>query len=205
MEKREIYFSVDIEANGPIPAEFSMLSFGAAAYLDTGYYIGSFERNLFPLDGAKEDPTTMEWWATQPEAWELCQKNQVKPETAMRDFAVWIEELEDSYNGQAVFLSYPAGFDFTFIYWYFVKFTGKSPFSFAALDIKSYAMAMLDTSFRESTKRNYPNRWKSKRRHTHEAIEDALGQGELFMNMLRENRANVEALKTIKNVIEKLK
>jgi ribonuclease T len=29
MNEREIYFSVDIEASGPIPGEYSMLSLGA--------------------------------------------------------------------------------------------------------------------------------------------------------------------------------
>lgn len=202
---REIFFSIDVETNGPIPADFSMLSFGAAAYLDDGTALGTFERNLEELKGAKEDPDTMAWWATQPEAWELCQKNKVDPQIAIMQFAEWIYELEDKHNGKAVFLAYPAGFDFTFIYWYFLHFLGKCPFSFASLDIKSYAMAMLGTPFRECTKRNFPNRWKSKRRHTHVALDDALGQGELFVKMLAENKANIEALKAVKEAVDKLK
>jgi len=202
---REIYFSVDVETNGPIPADFSMLSFGAAAYNDDGTFLDTFERNLEDLDGAKEDADTMAWWATQPEAWELCQKNKVNPFDAMTDFTKWIDDTCERFNGKAVFLAYPAGFDFTFIYWYFMHFTGRCPFSFNSLDIKSYGMAMLGTPFKETTKRAFPNRWKSKRRHTHEAIEDALGQGELFVAMLKENKANIEALKAVREAVSKLR
>lgn len=201
----EIFFSVDIEANGPIPADFSMLSFGAAAYNDDGTFLDTFERNLKPLDGAKEDIATMNWWATQPEAWELCQTNQVEPLDAMYEFSEWIDKLCERYNARAVFVAYPAGFDFTFIYWYLMHFTGNCPFTFASLDIKSYAMAMLGTSFRETTKRNLPNRWKSKRKHTHEAIQDALGQGELFIAMLKESKANVNALNAVREAVSELK
>lgn len=185
---KEIFVSVDIEADGPIPSEFSMLSVGAAAYDESGKLLGTFERNLETLDGAKQDPDTMAWWKTQPEAWELCRKNLVHPKDGMIAFTEWVEQLEKQHGAKAVFLAYPAGFDFTFVYWYLVKFVGYSVFSFSSLDIKSYAMAVLKTPFRETTKRNFPKQWKSKRRHTHVALDDAVGQGELFFNMLKDSR-----------------
>lgn len=181
----EIYFSVDIETDGPIPSEFSMLSIGAGAFTESGELIATFERNLERLDGARQDPDTMAWWATQPEAWEACRTNLVHPKDAMKDLTTWVETVERQSGAKAVFLAYPAGFDFTFVYWYLVKFVGYSVFSFSSLDIKSYAMAVLKTPFRETTKRNFPKRWKSKRGHTHVALEDALGQGELFFNILK--------------------
>jgi hypothetical protein len=74
------------------------------------------------------------------------------------------------------------------VYWYLICFTGESPFSFAALDIKTYAMAMLKTEYRETVKRNMPKRWFDLRPHSHVALDDALEQGALFCNMLAENR-----------------
>ena len=100
----------------------------------------------------------------------------------MRDFLAWVDTL----NGRAVFVAYPTGFDFTFMYWYMIRFAGRSPFSFSALDMKSFAMALLDSGYRDATKRNMPRRWFSKRRHTHVALDDAIEQGELFANMLAE-------------------
>ncbi len=199
-DKQEIYFSLDIESDGPIPSTFSMLSFGAVAMTSDGDQLDVFERNLETLEGAKQDPSTMDWWKTQPEAWELCRKNLVEPKIAMQEFSDWVKLICNENNGIPVFVAYPAAFDFTFIYWYLIHFVGFSIFSFNALDIKTYGMAMLGCGFKESTKKNFPNRWKSKRRHTHEAIQDALGQGDLFIKMKKENEniasfiANARAL-----------
>lgn len=188
---KEIFISVDVETDGPIPSEYSMLSVGAAAFSDDGTLLGTFERNLETLDGAKQHPDTMQWWETQPEAWEACRKNLTHPEDAMKDFTEWVHKLEAESGAKAVFLAYPAGFDFTFVYWYLVKFVGYSVFSFSSLDIKSYAMALLKTPFRETVKRNFPKRWKTKKRHNHVALQDAIGQGELFINILKEaNESN---------------
>jgi hypothetical protein len=59
-----------------------------------------------------------------------------------------------------------------------------TPFPIPALDIKSYAMAVLGTEYRESGKRNMPAEWFDKLPHTHVALDDAKGQGVLFCNIL---------------------
>ena len=76
-----------------------------------------------------------------------------------------------------------------FVYWYLIRFVGESPFSHSALDIKTFAMSLLGTGYRDSTKRNMPKRWFDEIAHTHVALDDALGQGALFCNMLQEARA----------------
>lgn len=181
MKADEVYISVDIESNGPIPGPNSMLSIGAAAFSMDGELLGTFSANLEELSGSSGEASTMEWWSTQKEAWEACRKDLVNPETAMRNFSSWVGTM----GSNPVFVGYPAGFDFLFVYWYLIKFIGKSPFSFSALDIKTYACAVLALPYRESTKRNMPKDWFPKTKHTHVAVEDALEQGELFMNMLK--------------------
>ena len=101
----------------------------------------------------------------------------------MRRYVAWIKTLP----GRPVFVGYPAGFDFLFMYWYLIRFTGESPFSFSALDIKTYAMALMKTEYREAVKRNMPKRWFDPLPHNHVALDDALEQGALFCNMLAEN------------------
>lgn len=86
-------------------------------------------------------------------------------------------------------MAYPAGFDFMFVYWYLIRFVGESPFSQSALDIKSFAMAVLQTNHRESTKLSTPKRWFDDLPHTHIALSEAIEQGATFCNMLQENRA----------------
>jgi hypothetical protein len=104
----------------------------------------------------------------------------------MRRYVSWLKALP----GRPVFVGYPAGFDFLFVYWYLIRFTQESPFSFSALDIKTYAMAVLKTEYRESVKRNMPRRWFDPLPHSHVALDDAVEQGALFCNMLAENLAN---------------
>lgn len=180
----EIYISTDVETDGPIPGPHSMLSFASAAYTADKQLVSTFSANLETLPGASAHPKTAEWWAGQPEAWAACRSNLESPEAAMQRYVAWIRTLA----GKPVFVAYPAGFDFLFVYWYLMRFVGESPFSHSALDIKSYAMAVLKTGYRDSTKRNMPRQWFDKLPHTHVALDDAIEQGAMFCNMLRHNQ-----------------
>jgi len=177
----EVYISIDIETDGPIPGKNSMLSLGAAAFLKNGKQIGSFYKKLNTLAGANSDQSTMDWWATKPEAWKEVCVDREPAESVMGQFVCWVKEFD--YTPVAV--CYPAGFDFTYLYWYMIAFEGKSPFSFSALDIKSYVSGYLGIPYRQATKRNMPKEWFSKKPHTHKAIDDAIEQGELFINILQ--------------------
>lgn len=180
---REIYVSTDVEADGPIPGPHSMLSFASAAFDDEGNEVGSFTRNLATLDGASGHPDTMSWWATQPAAWQACRTELVDATTAMTAYVAWVEALP----GKPVFVAYPAGFDFLFVYWYLMRFAGRSPFSHSALDIKTFAMAVLKCRYRDATKRHMPRAWFPAVKHSHVALDDAREQGLLFMAMLKQH------------------
>ena len=104
----------------------------------------------------------------------------------MRRYAGWLRSLP----GEPVFVGYPVVFDYMFVQWYLHRFTGDSPFSFFALDIKTFAMAMLKINFRETVKGNMPRRWFDELPHTHLALDDAIEQGALFCNMLAEHNKN---------------
>ncbi len=184
--RSEIYISTDVETDGPIPGVHSLLSFASAAFLPDKQLVGTFSANLETLPAAAAHPKTMAWWETQPEAWQACRRDLQRPEDAMRNYLKWLKSL----SGLPVFVAYPAGFDFLFVYWYLIRFTGESPFSHSALDIKTFAMAMLKKPYRDSTKKNMPARWFDDVPHTHLALDDALEQGALFCNMLAENTGN---------------
>ncbi|HTP09475.1 MAG TPA: 3'-5' exoribonuclease [Anaerolineae bacterium] len=179
----EIYVSTDVETDGPVPGVYSMLSFASAAYRADKALITTFEANLKTLPDATSHPKTMEWWQLQPEAWRACRENAQPPAVIMPRYLQWLKEL----LGQLVFVGYPVAFDFMFVCWYLIKFTGENPFSHSALDIKTYAMALLKKPYRASVKDNMPRRWVDDLPHTHRALDDAIEQGALFSNMLAEN------------------
>src|SRR5512142_3091283 len=114
MTKPETYISTDVETDGPIPGPYSMLSFASVAFDASGVELGSFARNLETLPDATAHPGTMAWWAENKQAWAQCRKDQTPPEDAMRDYVKWVNGLP----GKPVFVAYPAGFDFMFVYWY---------------------------------------------------------------------------------------
>lgn len=183
MGQLEIYVSTDIETDGPIPGDFSMLSLASAAFQPDGSLLDTFSANLEPLPNASRHPKTMAFWQSEPEAWAQLQTNQREPGVAMAQYREWIAGLP----GSPVFVAYPVGFDFTFVYWYLHHFTGDSPFSHSALDMKTMAMSILRRGYRDSSKKSWPKRWFSQERvHTHIALDDAIEQGLEFCHMLSE-------------------
>lgn len=186
MSKKELYFSVDIEADGPIPGRNSMLSFGCVALDENKVEHGQFTANLKTLPEASPDPDTMNWWSHFPDAWEAHRQDLQRPSVAMKSFCGWVDRFQDK-DHKPVMVCMPTGFDFTFMYWYMMAFAGYSPFSFSCVDMKTYVMAMRKQNYRLSGKRSWPKRWFPGVPHTHVAVEDAREQGLTFINMLREN------------------
>jgi hypothetical protein len=184
----ELYVSLDIEADGPCPGLFSMLSFGMAAFTVEKELVATFERNLELLSGAQVDERTMTWWA-RPEnavAYRKSRENLVSPYLAMADCRAWLADLRRF--GRPIVCGAPSGFDFTFLYYYFQRELGESPIGFASLDLRSYAAAVMKRQYRQVGKRQYPPDWiDADVPHTHVALDDAIEQGCILINMIRAN------------------
>ena len=75
--------------------------------------------------------------------------------------------------GKPVFVAYPAGFDFTYMFWYMMRFAERCPFSWSALDIKTLAFAMTGLPYRKAIKPRLPKHWFDELPHTHVALDDA--------------------------------
>jgi DNA polymerase III epsilon subunit-like protein len=179
---REIYFSVDVETSGPIPGEYSLLSIGACVVGDTAQH---FYVELAPLnENYMED-------ALRTSGFSLAELKQhgTAPRAAMAQFAQWVRECAQ--GAYAVFVGFNAPFDWSFVNYYFVKFgeRGKNPFGHSALDIKSYYMGAYGTTFGETGMKRLPNDIHPP--HTplsHNALEDAIQQAEIFQRMLERRR-----------------
>ncbi len=98
-------------------------------------------------------------------------------------------------------MGFPAAYDFGWINWYLNAFTGSNPFGISGLCLKSYGAALLQCDFRRATKRNFPKRWFDRLAHTHVALDDAIEQGAMGINMLREGRG-LPAVSEISKKIE---
>ena len=190
LSAEERYISVDVETDGPVPGLHSMLSLGAAAYNAWGQRIGKFSANLETLPDAITDDRTMAWWAGQPEAWNRARERVRDPKTVMEEFHVFALG-EGRRAGRPVMVAYPAAFDAMWVTWYLLRFTSGDPFRRRCIDLKTLAMQLLGGGYAAAAKRNMPASWFTGKRHSHVAAEDALEQGQLFVNIieaLREER-----------------
>lgn len=178
----EIYVSTDVEADGPIPGPHSMLGFASAAFASDKTLLGTFAANLTSLPGATGDPATMAWWHQHPDAWAASRNDPREPAEAMPAYLRWLEALP----GTPVFVAHPAAYDFMFIQWYLVRFTGQRPFGQFAIDLRSFAMALLGSAFGDTRMSRLPAAWhdpQSTHHREHVALDDAISQGRLFCNM----------------------
>lgn len=188
----EIYLSGDVEADGPIPGPFSMLQFGVSAHslnsTDPRVPFATFEANLERLQGAGQDPGTMEWWGKQGDAYANTRIEAEDPHEAMFRFVTWCKALP----GKLVFVGYPVTYDFMWLYWYVMSFGvapgERCPFGFQGLDIKTLAFDRLPTGYRGASKRRMPKHWfEGAPKHTHDGLDDAIGQGTMFVNIVKDD------------------
>ncbi len=185
--KEETYVSTDIEANGRVPGLSSMLSFASAAFDLEKNLLGTFSANLELLPGSNPHPDTTAFWNESEAnklAYEETRKNLESPADAMARYGAWLKTLP----GQPVFVGYPAAFDFKWIDYYAHAFLGDNPFGFSrCIDVKSYAYAALKKDqFCHTSKRTMPKNWFDDLPHTHIALDDAIEQGAMWINLLRE-------------------
>ena len=187
---RTYYFVTDIEADGPTPAENSMLSFASVVVGEDGEIMGEFETVLKPRPDRQPDKGTMEWWATQPDAWLAATNNPKPPIEEMQRFANWVE----SFEGKRSFAARPLAFDGMWIDHYLREFAGSylldvslwghNIFTVGALDIETYMSGIFNRTDQLGGGVVFPKDWLGNHDHSHRAIDDARGYAILLSKLL---------------------
>ena len=191
--RADAYISADIEADGPIPGPYSMLSLGmciAGEQDASGTFrpiqpeSARFYRELKPISDRFEQGA-LDAIAGSGIDRERLKTEGADPADAMTEAARWVLDLAD--GRRPVFVGWPMGYDWMFLTWYFHSFSEiGSPFSFAsALDMKTMVYVGTHRVLDELGKRHLPEEVVPKRPHTHHALDDAIEQAELFQNLRR--------------------
>ncbi|WP_432192296.1 exonuclease [Streptomyces sp. bgisy027] len=106
-----------------------------------------------------------------------------EPAVALTEFSAWVRAV--SAGAQPVMCGCPASYDWTFLYWYLIRFTGASPFGHSGcLDMKTLYATKAGLPLRAVAKGSMPRELLSRRRHTHHALDDAVEQAELSANLM---------------------
>ncbi|MFC7332415.1 3'-5' exoribonuclease domain-containing protein [Rhodocista pekingensis] len=180
----DIYFSADIETDGPIPGPYSILSF---ALVYAGSYNGvSFHKpKSYDLYFYKELKPISEQY--QEEALKVNGLNRqalmergANPIDAMNEAYEWVQNL--SKNGKPILVAYPLSFDWAWLYWYFIRFSKNgSPFGYSqCFDIKTAVAVKTGLPIVHAGRSRLPTSLRSERIHTHHAVDDAIEQAEVF-------------------------
>ena len=105
------------------------------------------------------------------------------PPTVMSKFRDWVQA--SAAGRKPVFVGFNASFDWSFVNWYFHKYVGENPFGFGALDIKAYYMGFSGCTWNKTTSSQLPQEFQPNRQPTHNALDDAKAQGEIFEKLLK--------------------
>lgn len=196
MSRPEMFISIDVETDGAAPGVNSMLALGAAAFSQDGSEVATWYSTLYPLDSARPDDETMQWWASQPEARAEVQRDRRTPAKAMPAFVEWCERLYQEHRVKLIAVAWPAAFDFAFVNYYCHRFTGRNPLGFACLDIRSYANGLAGYAdyygLPEKRVRSMAGEIDKTGLREHVAVDDAIEQGRLFMALRKSALAAAE-------------
>jgi hypothetical protein len=160
--------SIDVEADGPCPVEYSMASFGAVVVepsLNRTFY-GKVKpiSEKFDLGALQSFNTTREQHLTYDD-----------PEKVMKQFAEWLQRVGG--KGKVQMISDNPAFDWQYINYYMHKYTGSNPLGFSARRIGDlYCGLVKDAGANADWKRKYRIT-----KHTHHPVDDAKGNAEAVL------------------------
>ena len=157
---------MDVEADGPIPGDYSMISFGAVI-VEPGLE-RTFYGQLRPISERWIPPALAVSGFSREETLAF-----PEPESVMRQFARWLEENGDS---RLMFISDNNGFDWQFVNWYFHHFTGGNPFGFSSTNLGSLYKGLVRDTFQTF-------KHLRRTRHTHHPVDDAKGNAEALLHL----------------------
>jgi len=153
---------VDVESDGPIPVEYSMVCFGAVVV----------EPNLTKTFFGKTKPISEKYL---PEALKISGYSREshekfdEPATVMKNFQNWISENS---KGKPIFASDNPAFDWQWMNYYFHKFLGSNPFGYSGRRIGDLYCGLV---------KNAHSPWKHlrKTKHDHNPVNDAVANAEV--------------------------
>jgi hypothetical protein len=169
------YIMVDVEADGPIPGDYSMVSFGAVL-VDTALDKVFFGQ-LRPIAERYLPEALAVSGYTREETLTFAD-----PEQVMSDFKQWIATVS---SGLPIFISDNNGFDWMFICWYFHHFIGENPFGYSSQNLGSLYKGLVKDTFK-----NFKHLRETK--HTHHPVDDAIGNAEALLKMKRDLGLNMK-------------
>jgi DNA polymerase III epsilon subunit-like protein len=163
------YIMVDVETDGPIPVDFSMICFGAVIVdnaLDKTFY-------------GQLHPISESWIPERLQISGFTREQTLQfddPKKVMNEFNDWIES---NCKDNLIFISDNNGFDWQFINYYFHHFLGENPFGHSSTNLGSLYKGLV-----KDVSKNFKHLRKTI--HSHNPVDDVIGNAEALSYMKKE-------------------
>jgi hypothetical protein len=160
---------IDVESDGPIPGDYSMICFGAV--LVNGSLSETFYGQLRPISDK---------WIPEALAISGFTRRQTlefdPPDQVMGRFRDWLRKNSPD---RPMFISDNNGYDWQFINWYFHHYLGDNPFGHSSTNLGSLYKGII---------RNMSKSFKHlrKTKHTHHPVDDAKGNAEALLEIIKQ-------------------
>jgi hypothetical protein len=106
------------------------------------------------------------------------------PEAAMKAASDWVQSIAG--DGKPVLVAYPLSFDWSWLYWYFIRFCSESPFNHSrCFDIKTAFAIKARVPIADAGRSRLEFTLRPHHSHTHHALDDAIEQAEIFANVFQ--------------------
>jgi ribonuclease T len=169
----ERFISVDVETAGPTPGDYAMISIGACLVdePERGFYVE-----------LKPDRDAVVESALKVSGLDMAElkAHGTEPKQAIEEFAQWIRDVVPPQTHRAVFVGFNAVFDWMFVNEYFVRYGIENPFGHGGIDIKSYYVGMMGSTWEQTSMKHLSPKYLAGRPLSHNALGDARDQAELF-------------------------
>jgi ribonuclease T len=168
----EVFISVDVETAGPNPGTYALLSIGACLVddPDEGFYVELIpETDVVNAGSIEIGGLSLDRLAAHG----------LPAGEAMLLFADWMRANVPD-GDKPIFVGFNAPFDWMFVCDYFERFTAGNPFGHSAVDIKAYYFGMTGGTWADTSMRYLGPKYLAGRELSHNALNDARDQAELF-------------------------
>jgi DNA polymerase III epsilon subunit-like protein len=183
---RTVYFCVDLEASGPVPGLYNMVSVGGVEVRwdgerhqrgDTFYFeirpeFDGFDAGAMKVHGLSEAHL---------------REHGLPARDVMHRIAEWVKAHVGK-GERPLFVGHNAPFDWMFVAWYFAWAGMENPFGYNALDTKALMMGKHQVFWGDSNKeallRLYPHLEPPAPEMVHNALADAVFQADILIALL---------------------
>ena len=185
-----VYCCIDVEASGPVPALYDLVSIGAVAVVrrsDGRHAVADHEPfycELLPQGGQEDPGATAVHGLTRAHLSE----HGIALAEGLRRLNAWADALRGESGARLVFVGHNAPFDWSFVHYCYHASGVPSPWGWKALDTKALAMGVLKLGWFETNKETlaeiFPGLGDQDEKLVHRADYDALYQARILAALL---------------------